>query len=140
MIFQYTLPQVLSGQKTQTRRIAKPNDQPLIMDGHIEAVLQSGRTKWKVGKSYAVQLKRGSKQVARIQIKAIRREEVDQISAKDARKEGFQSRREFLDTWKYIHGEKHMAESVWVLEFELLETPEQHDQTERLHPVGEGVS
>jgi hypothetical protein len=52
MIFQYTLDQVLDGRKTQTRRL-----------------VTAGRpSRWRVGRTYAVQPGRTKKAVARIEV------------------------------------------------------------------------
>ena len=120
MIFQHTLEQVLSGQKTQTRRIIKPGD-VAVRSGQdeITAVKTNGRTKWAVGKTYSVQPGRGKPAVARIQITRIRRETVSQISEADAIADGFTSRQAFLNTWRHIHGDDSLDLDVWVVHFEL---------------------
>jgi len=117
MIFQYTLPKIISGEKTQTRRVTKANEEPRFVDGTIQSVAQSGRTKWRIGKTYAIQPRRGSRQVGRIELKNIRYEPVREISRTDAKKEGFATPQEFFDTWKKIHGEQSLNQKVWVLEF-----------------------
>jgi hypothetical protein len=142
MIFSKTWPLVLSGKKTQTRRVKRPLDKPYC--------------KYEVGKTYAVQPGRGRPalyknyddglwrhltweeqrearklpnwryllelldwQEKRIRITDIRREtDVRQISNEDVRAEGFASRDEFLATWYKLNGKQYDA---WVIEFELVE-------------------
>jgi len=118
MIFSHTLPQVINGEKQQTRRLVKSNE---IFDVEQRAIVKANaRTMYKVGKSYAVQPNRGKKSVARIVITDIRREPVRAISEGDAIYEGFQSREDFLETWRNIHGQDaDIDHDVWVIEFEL---------------------
>lgn len=104
MIFQHTLNKVLSGEKWQTRRLAKPNSQP-----------------YTVGNLYAVQPARGKPAVARIRITGIRLERVTSITIEDAIAEGFESCEEFLNAWVEIHGKSALNKMVWVLEFVLVE-------------------
>lgn len=128
MIFQYTLTQVLSGQKTQTRRTIKEND-VAIRGNHnqIEAVAANDRIKWQVGQTYAVQPGRGKPQVARIKIVQINSEYVSHISQADAIQEGHKNQEEFLSLWKKLYGEKSLDDKVWAIKFELvdnsIETP-----------------
>lgn len=107
MIFQHTLAQVLSGQKTQTRRRMK--SAPLI------------------GHSYSIQPNRGMKGIARMRVVAVREERVGDISEEDAIKEGFANRSAFLETWAKIHKlnteekrRRGFEEVVYVVTFELV--------------------
>jgi hypothetical protein len=121
MIFQYTLSQVLSETKTQTRRVIKPGEQALRgKNNRILTVLDTnGREKWSVGKTYSVQPARAKAGVACIIIRSIRSEAVTRISTSDAKSEGFSSRQEFLAAWKAIHGENMLNCRVWIITFEL---------------------
>src|SRR5690606_10500152 len=113
MIFQHTIVRVLSGQKTQTRRIVKPRTitppkdarpdantdgewlydawgtQPLTVysakpckpgTGFYGLGYTKAHPKYRVGSQYSFQPGRGKKSVGRIEITAIRREDVRQIS------------------------------------------------------------
>lgn len=118
MIFQYTLEQVLSQRKTQTRRVIRKGE--LAIRGRynrIVAVQSNNRTKWQVGKTYAVQPGRGKSQVARICLERINSEYVTRISTADALAEGFKNRQDFLETWCQIHGTDALGVRVWVLTF-----------------------
>jgi hypothetical protein len=121
MIFQHTLPNILNETKTQTRRIIKADEQ-VVRGRHnkIHAVLLNGRTKWQVGKTYAVQPARGTCAIARIKLTKIRSEYITRISTKDAIAEGFADRQDFLATWRNIHGLSGLNVRVWVIEFELV--------------------
>src|SRR5688500_13184371 len=101
MLFQYTLPQVLAGEKTMTRRLIAQNDTAVEdANGHIQAILSNGRDKFRVGKTYAVQPARGKPQVARIEVLRLGRGSASAISEHDARAEGFHSREAFLNEWR----------------------------------------
>lgn len=91
MIFSHTWEKVLSGEKTQTRRLKKPGQK---------------RSVYKVGQTYAVQPGRGKKAVARIRITDIWEEDVRRISEKDVLAEGFLERRDFLGVWCKMHDTK----------------------------------
>src|SRR5215207_1551292 len=120
MIFQHTWPLILSGIKTQTRRLTNAKDQEIRgRYNRIEAVLSNGRVKWRVGKLYAVQIGRGKSQIARIEITSINSEIVSRITNAGAIKEGFQSRNEFFELWKTMHGVESLKSRVWVVTFQL---------------------
>ncbi len=102
MIFAHTLDLVMSGRKTQTRRVVKrPDELP----------------RWQVGKTYAVQPGRSKRAVARFKALEVRRELVTDISEEDAHAEGFSGRADFLAAWRKMHGDK--ASDVWAITFEL---------------------
>jgi hypothetical protein len=120
MIFEYTLPQVMSGKKTQTRRLVKPGDVAgMDAKGKIVAVVNNGREKWRVGKSYAVQPGRARPQVARIEITGLRRGHADKITTADAHAEGFPNEQAFFDEWRRINGAKNQDAEIWIVEFRL---------------------
>src|SRR6185369_9483179 len=112
MLFKpFLIERILNCEKTQTRRVAKSNEMLSYPDG-IEAVQYTRndadcwRTKWQVGKTYAICPGRGKHGVARIEITAISRGDVRQISEADARAEGFTNREEFLTTWIAINDKR----------------------------------
>lgn len=139
---------VLSGQKTQTRRLVKEGDRAsrmwrdpvtLIPDEtlykFISRVKRRGRVKWEVGKTYAIQPKRGVKGNGRFRITKIRKERLQDISWADIRAEGFppteaedtgyhvpEGRERFASLWDSIHkksGDRWEDNTeVWVLEIE----------------------
>ncbi|MEM6281465.1 MAG: ASCH domain-containing protein [Chloroflexota bacterium] len=123
VIFQHTLENVLSGKKTQTRRVAKPADEATRDDnGSITVVLVNGRKKWQVGKTYAVQPGRSLPSVARIEVIALEYEPVQAVSHAAAVAEGFTSRDEFLQVWQRIHGDGGVEADVWVIHFKVVST------------------
>ncbi|MFN8450600.1 MAG: ASCH domain-containing protein [Anaerolineae bacterium] len=123
MLFQHTLDLVLSGAKTQTRRVvAREDTAEHGDDGAITAVKTSGRDKYRIGKTYAVQPARGKPAVARIRLLRIERKRASEMSASEARAEGVASRAAFLDMWSSIHGADKLDADVWVLTFELVKT------------------
>jgi len=122
MIFQYTWPQVILHEKTATRRIVSADEVAIrAMNNKIVAVKKKGRVKWRIGATYAVQPGRGQTQVARIRLVRITRQQLNKISNREAQAEGFAGRREFLRTWRLIHGPESDRVPVWVLEFEVCE-------------------
>ncbi len=121
MIFQHTLDLVLSGEKTQTRRVISSSEQALRgRYNQITTVVTSGRDKWRVESTYAVQPARGCPQVARIKITSIRSQIVKYITTADALAEGFESRNDFLAVWRRIHGNNSLDYRVWIVGFEIV--------------------
>jgi hypothetical protein len=118
------LAQVLDGTKTQTRRLVKAGECAAMMmpnRSFIEAVLTpTGRTKWMLYRSYAVQGGRGQKAVGRVVITGIRSEGWRSITNADARAEGFASRDDFLHAFKNINWDVKEGADVWVLTFKLV--------------------
>lgn len=91
MIFQKTIKQVLSGLKTQTRRLVQPGDTTELDSlNEIWRVYRNGRLLYQVGKTYAAQPGRGLPAAGRIRLKSIRRERVNEISVPDALAEGIE--------------------------------------------------
>lgn len=121
MIFQYTLEQVLSGEKTATSRLVKPGESAEYIDnGRIEAVRLRGRDKYRIGKTYAVQPSRNEPAVARIRLLSIKRQRVSETSAEETKMEGFDCREAFFAQWRDIHGKDKLNAEVWLLTFELV--------------------
>ncbi len=94
MIFKSGLcDKVLSGEKTQTRRVKKEGE--YFVGGPFTRVMvekqnlyKMSRIKWMTGRTYAVQPGRGEKAVGRIKLLAIREEPLQNISDDDAKQEG----------------------------------------------------
>ena len=110
MIFQHTWEKVLSGEKTQTRRLVKLG-QYGCLGTHADYTMvadQNGRWVYQVGKDYAVQPGRGKPAVARIRITDIRREDVRYISEHDVCAEGFETSSDFFMTWCKMHDKGQM--------------------------------
>lgn len=119
MIFQFTHELVMSGQKTQTRRIVKPGDTPTFISANTwrfhpdpkrgySGVRNNERWRWYINQELAVQPGRGQKAIGRIKILYVRREDVREISAADAKAEGFEDsgaegRLDFLSVWVSMH-------------------------------------
>lgn len=104
MIFQHTLEQVLSGEKTQTRRRIKPNKKFI----------------YRVGKTYAVQPKRAQPSVARFEVTAIRKQRLGKMTHEEALAEGFANVADYQKLWIKQYGSFDPDEEVWVIEFKLL--------------------
>lgn len=130
MIFQHTWEKVLSGEKTQTRRLFKAGDYGWMCGYSNEIDPTTGRTgfiyssvsnqqdgkiinRWLVGKTYAIQPGRGMKAVGRIQIIGIRCQDVRKISLVDVRAEGFEARYQFLDVWAAMHDPYMLTKRAW---------------------------
>ena len=133
MLFQYTWRLVVDGTKTQTRRIKKKDEH--FEDGRVftfDTYSFKERTRWEVGKTYAVQPARGKSAIGRIRITGIREQDVREISDADVRAEGFAAKADFLKTWTQMHDkpafylmadlQNRPAEryQAWVLEFQLV--------------------
>lgn len=103
MQFNHTSDLVISGAKTQTRRIVKP-EHTLIGIGEFASVMNArGLSVYAVGKTYAVQSGRTAKGIARIRITDIRHEDVRNISDEDVKAEGFGDYLAFMKTWLGMH-------------------------------------
>jgi hypothetical protein len=120
MIFAHTLPLLLNGQKTQTRRICK-RDEVFGDGGAIYKRLSRStlRALYAVGKTYAVQPGRGQSAVARIRITGIRIEAIKDICDADVLLEGFATYAAFAAVWQKMHGAENIP--VWVLTFKLVD-------------------
>lgn len=119
MIFQHTLPQVLSSEKNQTARIWKPYYRIGNLLGPFSDLYQeigygsflylwsikSGKPRrvWKRGQELAVQPGRGKRSVARIRILKMWRQDVRTYDDDDAHREGFSGLFDFLNTWVWMH-------------------------------------
>lgn len=118
MIFQHTIEKVLSGEKTQTRRLIKgvnlaldihstpgATDSPNFgLLGPIQCVTtESGHLLYELGQVLAVQPGRGKPAAARIRINTIWREDVRNIKERDALADGFASYVDFLMLWTQMH-------------------------------------
>lgn len=105
MLFQYTWRLVVDGTKTQTRRIKKKDEH--FEDGRVftfDTYSFKERTRWEVGKTYAVQSGRGKPAIGRIRITGIREQDVREISDADVCAEGFVfNKADFLKTWTQMH-------------------------------------
>lgn len=93
---------VLDGSKTQTRRRWKWGEDAC---------------RYVVGRTYAVQDKRGGTTLGRIHILSAQKTVVANISRGDARAEGFSSTRAFYDRWREMYG--HASGWCWRIEFAL---------------------
>jgi hypothetical protein len=95
--------QILSGEKTSTRRV--------------------GKKRWNVGSIHQFKTSYYSKTFASAEIKSVRREKLGDISLADARSEGFGSPDEFVQSFADIHKTEVSAElaqaDVWVIDFVL---------------------
>jgi len=117
--------------KDMTRRLVKENQKvELFPDGAIKKVLQKDkegkwRTKWIVGKDYAVQSGRGHLGIARIVITEIRKERLFKITEDGAKREGFESRNAFLtyfyELYKQPIFENMWNPEIWILKFKVVE-------------------
>lgn len=117
MQFNHTWQKVLSGEKTQTRRISLPHadgtgEFDCEMIGYPDGVMSVQRLKkhgdrwrtiYQIGKTYAVQPGRTAKGIARIRITGIRCEDVREINREDVEAEGFASRYAFWSVWTKMH-------------------------------------
>lgn len=141
MIFSQTTAQVLNGDKTQTRRPARPHDRIMRYkesgDHYIKGLYndQMKRMRYQIGKTYAVQAGRGKHSIGRIRLLDIRLESLYDLSLSDAMAEGILPEKDksvsyptsfllgFIQTWirLYPTGTVYAWENnpkVVVLEFE----------------------
>lgn len=129
---------ILDGPKTQTRRPVKPGEWAMNLEGlfrregeSIKEVYDcSGRLKWYIGQTLAVQPGRGKKAIGRTPpIKEIRREGLQDISMPDIYAEGtlhwpdrqfVEMSAAFIEMWDTLYRKPHRWEDdpwVWVLDW-----------------------
>ena len=102
MIFSIACDKVLSGEKRQTRRLR--------------------RGPYQVGRTYAVQAKRGGKSLGRIRMERIWQHDILSITFESARLEGFKDKREFLVAFQRVNSlPEFWYGPVWAFEFSLVE-------------------
>lgn len=143
MLFQHTWQSVISGQKTQTRRLAQGGDQAVFEDNDpsrpITQVVRTAdagvpKVLYQVGKTYSVQPGIAQKTVGQIRLTAIRQERLHDLSENDALQEmpvtspqpnmsaGQQAKQAFQETWNLMYktpGSRWEDNpAVWVLEFQ----------------------
>ena len=109
------------GEKTQTRRLAKPGD--CIIKGTVFDA--KGHRRWSVGKTYAMCPGRGKTAEGRIRIKSIRGERLHRLTLDDLGAEGFfvgvLKFQPFIIEWDTLHRPGFRwpdNPKVWVLGFE----------------------
>lgn len=91
---------VLEGRKSQTRRRVRPG----------ETVCR-----WVPGRSYSVQHDRGKRAVGRLVVVSVAQQPLGDLTLRDARAEGFRTRREFRDHWHRLFPDMTGRDVVWVL-------------------------
>ncbi len=121
--FQHTLRQLLTGEKTETSRIALPEpDGTGLRDGEmfrwpngVKAVQRFNAsqmkwiTVWLEGQEYAIQPARGVRSVGRYRVEAIWWQDVRSLTAQQIKAEGFSSAQAFDALWQKMHGEHYEA-------------------------------
>jgi hypothetical protein len=100
------LPKVLDGTKTVTRRRVKPHEQSC---------------RYVPGRTYAVQDRRGGRGIGRIRVNTVRQEPFSDITADEARLEGFTDASEMRAWWVTRYGVEAYEAPVWRIEFEIHE-------------------
>jgi len=132
------------GKKTQTRRLVHQDDKKGVRSTScntqkITAIYRNSRRTWVVDKCYAIQPGRGKKAIGRFRLLNIRREHLQDISARDAINEGVELSglqdypayafsdnvlRRFAELWDSINTKPGTRwqdnPEVWVLEFEVI--------------------
>jgi hypothetical protein len=98
------LPKVLDGTKTVTRRRVKPGEDVC---------------RYRVGRTYAVQERRGGRAVARIRINSVRQERFSDLTRAEAHLEGFADASEMRAWWILQYGAAAYDAPVWRIEFEV---------------------
>ena len=102
---QYHVSLILSGRKTQTRRL--------------------GKKRWTVGKVYQAKTSYMAKPFAYLKLTALRYEPLEPMSEADAHAEGYNNVQSYLQAFKEIY--KYPLDEanplVWVLTFELASVP-----------------
>jgi len=99
----YHIEPILTGKKTQTRRVWK-------------------KPRVKVGNIYRAKTHLFSKNYfALLRITGLRKEKLGDMTEEDAIAEGAKSLTHFREIWQDIHGSWNPEQEVWVVEFEVVE-------------------
>jgi hypothetical protein len=97
--------QILSGEKTSTRRV--------------------GKKRWNVGSTHQLKTSFFSESFAVVEIKSVRQEKLGDISPSDANSEGFNTPADFVASFADIHKTtvSHDLEQteVWVIDFSVVD-------------------
>jgi hypothetical protein len=129
-LFQHTLKQLLTGQKTETSRLALPEPDGTSCKGTEMIQYPNGTKsvmrgadmrwfpKWQVGKDYAIQPNRGVKAVGRYRIEDIWWQDVRSLSNAQVQAEGFASYDDFMRLWIRMHGTDKFE--AWRMEISVL--------------------
>ncbi len=109
MIFSPTLvKKILSGRKTETRLPVKA----------AETICR-----YKPGRHYALQHKCGGREITRIEILAVERQCLGDITFESVRCEGFKTTDEFREYWIELYGHFDPDQDVWAIKFTLKGDP-----------------
>ncbi len=95
---------IREGQKTQTRRLKKPN--------------------LTLGKIYHLRKNYHSVLPDKIKIIDIFQQNLGDISVVDIQKEGYNTQQEFIEAWKDIYGIYQPDDYIWVVEFQYIPATE----------------
>ena len=94
---------VIDGRKTETRRRVKPDE---------------NLCRYRPGRDYAVQAKRGGRSIMRILIDQVARERLRDLDDEAATREGFADRAGFEAYWRELHGSFDDTIEVWAIRFQ----------------------
>lgn len=108
---------VISGRKTQTRRLWKPTWEHGVLDCiSIVAIFNNGRVQYAIGRLLPIIPKRAQPairiegEIARVCVVALRRERLQDITEADAIAEGVNSVAEYRELWTSINGKTKGAD------------------------------
>jgi hypothetical protein len=93
------VPVILAGRKTQTRRL--------------------GKKRWNVGAVHQARSRLFGEPFALLVIRAVRQERLSSVSDEDAKREGYDTKRDYLEAFARIHraGKRISDRLVWVIDF-----------------------
>ena len=120
MIFKAGWQLILAGTKTEVR---VPQTDGMVLHANPKRVSVGSRTKWQVGKTYAVQPGGGKKSVGRILLLEIDQGFLEDMKLEDAHAEGFETLEAYCDGWKKRYGNYDAKQVVFILSFERVPTP-----------------
>lgn len=113
MIFKEDLAEkILAGEKTATRRCLSDNPR---------SPWWREKCAYTVGQVFTINPGRGVRRVGEARVTRVYKQPPLYVSGDQARTEGFATSIEFLDVFQKINPGIDVTESVWVVEFELLD-------------------
>lgn len=101
---------IILGDKTETRRV--------------------GERRWRLEAKHQIKAAESGifgEPLGLVEILAVQREPLGDITDDGAKREGYRNRAQFFDAWRRLHGSLHLEGLVWVVRFKCVSTARRED-------------